>query len=94
MDIVQRCAKLLSDPIACESAMLQAIEEYPISAKQHLSKSTGKRPWMGQSACCLALGATEEETRIAWCFHMTPEAQDMANKIADDVIAIWERSNA
>ena len=91
---VQECAKLLTDQIRCRTAMLSAIREYPISAEQHLSKSSGRRPWIGQAACLVALGATEEETRIAWNFYMTQEGQDSANKIADDVILEWEQANA
>lgn len=94
MNIIQACANLLSDAIQCNEAMELAIKEYPISAKQHLSKSQGKRPWMGQSACCVALSATEEETRIAWNFYMTPQAQDQANKIADEIIEKWSKYNA
>jgi hypothetical protein len=91
---IQECAKLLSDPARCKEAMELAIDKYPISAEQHLSKPTGRRPWIGQAACCAELRATEEETRIAWNFYMRPEAQASANAIADDVIADWERACA
>jgi hypothetical protein len=94
MNRIQECAKLLSTPDKCRAAMLRAVEKYPISAQQHLSKHTGRKPWMGQSACCIELGATEEETRIAWNFYMTPEAQSSANAIADEVIGRWETANA
>lgn len=90
MGRIQDCAKMLSDPERCKAGMRLAIELYPISAEQHLSKTTGRRPWMGQAACCAALKATEEETRIAWNFYMTPEAQASANEIADEVIREWE----
>ena len=91
---IQECARVLATPVLCREAMEKAISSYPISAEQHLSKSTGRRPWIGQAACCVALGATEEETRIAWNFYMTPEQQDSANAIADEVIADWERACA
>ena len=91
---VQQAAKLLSTKDGCLNAMQKAIEQYPISAQQHLSKGYGKRPWMGQAACLVELGASEEETRIAWNFYMTKEAQDIANVIADGVIAHWEQNNA
>jgi len=74
--------------------MAEAIERYPISAEQHLSKPNGRRPWVGQAACCARLGATEEETRIAWNFYMTTDEQDGANAIADELIAAWETANA
>lgn len=94
MTRVQQAARLLSDPQACRAAMQRAVNQYPISAEQHLSKPSGRRPWMGQAACSVELGALEEETRIAWNFYMTPDAQASANAIADDVIAQWEAANA
>lgn len=94
MNKVQQAAKLLSSPKECHEAMQRAVNEYPISARQHLTKPIGKRPWIGQAACTVAVGATEEETRIAWNFYMTKEAHDSANSIADTVIAQWETENA
>lgn len=90
MNKVQQAARLLSTPDDCRTAMVRAVNEYPISAEQHLTKQQGRRPWIGQAACCIALGATEEETRIAWNFYMTEDAQRSANAIADEVIASWE----
>jgi hypothetical protein len=94
MSRIQDCAKLLTDAERCHAGMMRAVETYPISAEQHLSKPHGRRPWMGQAACCVVLGATEEETRIAWNFYMTPAAQASANAIADQVIQQWEAANA
>lgn len=91
---IQQCARLLADKTRCRVAMEEAVRKYPISAEQHLSKPTGRRPWIGQAACAVALGATEEETRIAWNFYMKPEEQASANAIADSIIADWESMNA
>lgn len=91
MNNIQKCARLLADKDQCRAAMQKAVDQFPISAEQHLSKSLGRRPWIGQAACCAVIGATEEETRIAWNFYMTPQEQDSANAIADEVIANWER---
>lgn len=91
---VQEAAKVLGTPERCEEAMRKALALYPISAEQHLSKPNGRRPWIGQAACCAAIGATEEETRIAWNFYMSEKAQDSANAIADRLIAEWETANA
>ena len=93
MTRIQDCAKLLGGA-GCRRAMEEAVADYPISAQQHLSKPSGRRPWIGQAACCRALDATEEETRIAWNFYMTPEQQTRANEVADSVIAKWEAMNA
>lgn len=94
MNKIQQAARLLSDPTACQQAMEKAVTLYPISAEQHLTKPTGRRPWLGQAACCAEIGATEEETRIAWNFYMTPQAQASANAIADGVISQWSTDNA
>lgn len=94
MNKIQACAKLLSSPGDCLAAMERAVNEYPISAEQHLTKSMGRRPWIGQAACCVEIGATEEETRVAWNFYMSPSQQDSANQIADAVIDKWESCNA
>lgn len=94
MNKIQACAKLLSSSDDCRQAMQSAVNNYPISAQQHLTKSMGRRPWLGQAACCVDIGATEEETRVAWNFYMSASQQDMANRIADEVIESWEQSNA
>lgn len=94
MNKIQACARLLSNTVDCRLAMKKAVESYPISAEQHLTKSGGRRPWIGQAACCVEIGATEEETRVAWNFYMSPAQQENANQIADDVIDLWETGNA
>lgn len=94
MSKAQKCARLLADPKTCKDAMTLALAAYPISAQQHLSKSQGRRPWIGAAACCFALKATEEETRIAWNFYMTPQEQASANMVADELIEEWEEGNA
>lgn len=85
----------LATPQHCREAMAAAIEEWPISAQQHLSKvHTNRRPWLGQAACAISVEATEEETRIAWNFYMTDAERESANAIADEMIAEWESMHA
>jgi hypothetical protein len=92
MNKIQQASSILSDEVKCRQAMIGAVNAYPISAEQHLSKHQGKRPWIGQAACCFACGATEEETRIAWNFYMTSKSQEMANRVADEVIDLWTKN--
>lgn len=94
MNKIQACAKLLSSKDDCLQAMKNAVNSYPISAEQHLTKSMGRRPWLGQAACCVEIGSTEEETRVAWNFYMSASQQEMANQMADEVIEQWEQGNA
>lgn len=83
------CRSLLSNRDACLSAMRLAVEKFSKSAEHHLTKQTGKRPWLGQAACVVVLSATEEETRTAWNELLTQDERDAANMAADKVIQEW-----
>ena len=93
MTIVQNCARLLSDAVACELAMRKALDIFPISAEQHLTKPMGRNPWIGQAACCAELRATEEETRVAWNFYMTEDQKNAGNTIFLRYYAQLEQAN-
>lgn len=93
-DVIINCATLLSNSNMCRQAMIKAISEFKLSAEHHLTKQQNKKPWLGQAACNIELNATEEETRIAWCQHMTESSQNKANKIADFLINNWRIDNA
>lgn len=95
MTKIKAAKELLSNREKCDAAMRNVINEWPISAQQHLSKHwINRNPWLGQAACNYAVNATEEETRIAWNFYMSKEEQAMANAIADQVILDWEKQYA
>lgn len=88
---VLEAAKILSSQEMCRKFMVDAMRNWTKSAEHHLSKRwINKRPWLGWAACCIAIGATEEETREAWNTRMTRESQDAANAAADEVIQMWE----
>lgn len=83
---------ILGNETACQTYMRDAIKEYPKSAMHHLTKFTNRKPWLGQAACLSAFGATEHETRIGWCSVMNDDERELANTIAEKIIAEWERA--
>jgi hypothetical protein len=94
-DVVKMSAKLLKDSESLFNFMVRAIDEMPNSAQHNLSKPyLNRAPWLGQSACFLYCGATEEETRLAWCQKLTYEEQVMANNSAKRACDYWERKYA
>lgn len=75
--------------------MILAIQSMPVSAQHNLSKPyLNRAPWLGQSACFIACGSTEEETRLAWCSKLTFEEQVAANKSAKIAARYWEDNHA
>jgi hypothetical protein len=90
---IKECKQLLANETACRAAMQKAINKFSKSAEHHLTKHTGKRPWLGQAACVVVLSATEVETRIAWNDLLSDDERNMANRIADQVFWEW-RANA
>lgn len=91
---ITSAALVLSAPDRCEDAMRSALQRFKRSALHHLTKFGNRRPWVGQAACLDACGATEEETRLAWCVVLTEAQREVANAKADLVIAEWERHHA
>ena len=94
-DTVKKAAEILNSSDQLYTFMIKAIESMPNSAKHNLSKPwLNRAPWLGQSACFIAVGATEEETRLAWCQKMTFEKQVAANNQAKKAMRYWESNYA
>lgn len=90
LEQIEKSKTLLSDPLY---SMQQVIHNWPIASKHNLSNANSNRKsWLGQAACCLVVGSTEFETRMAWR-ELTKEQQFYANQCADIVIKNWEKEN-
>ena len=84
-------ARLLSDSTECYAAMSGVVREWENAAEHNLTDmGQNRRAWLGQAACCWALGLPSFVTRQAWNTLMAGADQDDANAIADTVIAEWE----
>jgi hypothetical protein len=70
--------------------MEKVTAEWVYSCDQNMTNpSRNKQAFLGQSACCLELGATELEVRTAWGM-LTEQERVAANKVADRVSNKWE----
>ncbi len=93
-DAVQASFVLLTNPSALTKAMRSVTQVWPLATDHNMTdRGSNRRSWLGQSACCLVHGATERATCSAW-WAMTAEAQNTANKVADKIIAEWDRRHA
>lgn len=92
-DLQVRCAvRLLSKPSMFYAVALRMIDEWPVSARVHLSNtSRNRQAWIGQASCCFAYGCPEHQTKDAW-HRLSLDQQSVANKTADEVIEIWEKN--
>lgn len=85
---------LLADPSALGKWMSKVLVEWPVSCEANLSYTgMNRRAWLGQAACCLALGYPSFVTKRAW-HQLEEDQQDLANQEADIVIREWEDSIA
>ena len=81
---------LLRDEPRLRRAMEDVIEQWPFATEHNLSaENTNRRAWLGQAACCLAVGSPEDCTRGAWGW-LSQDEQDAANAAADAVISAWD----
>jgi hypothetical protein len=89
----ERAASLLllrDTPFALRDAMMDAALAWPIAAAHNLTDTgSNRRAWLGQAACCLAHGATQFATCLAW-WELTLDEREAANAVADSVLAQWE----
>jgi hypothetical protein len=89
-EAVQASARLLSDPATLRVAMRGVVTRWTLSTEHALTDpERNRRAWLGQAACCLALGSPEQSTRQAWWL-LTDDRRAAANAVADEVIAEWE----
>lgn len=88
---IQLALKCLGNKENCFDAMRMVINNWEIACEQNLTnENSNRKAWLGQAACNIFYGVKEDETRQAWGL-LEREQRYMANKIADIVIAEWEK---
>lgn len=88
---VELARELLASSSPLRVAMETVARTWRHAAEVNLTNpNRNRRAWLGQAACCWAHGVPEDLTKLAW-HRLTPEQQDAANAVADDVIRQWER---
>ena len=87
---IYAAAALMENPVQFREAMLAALMAWPRSCEMNLSAVTLNRlAWLGHAGCFLATQSPEETTRLGW--HTLGETeQDVANRVAQAVVLIWE----
>lgn len=82
---------LLADESKLNTIMRQVTKNWPFATAHNLSnKSSNRKAWLGQAACCLHHGANDDATKKAWN-KLTIKEQRAANNIAKQVIQEWEK---
>jgi len=72
------------------SWMLRVIEAWPISCEHNLTDyGMNRKAWIGHAACCLAISAPEDITRLAWGY-LSDRQRSEANHKAEEAIHAWE----
>lgn len=86
---IDAAADLLRCPEEFREVLREVIAKWPVSCEANLTSADGNRiAWLGQAACCMSVGAPEENTRAAW--HMlTQDEKDEANAVASEVLGEW-----
>lgn len=89
-DGVAEAVRILADPELFRAAAAEMVADWPTSAEQNLTApASGRRSWIGQATCCHLAGVTETQTREAWWL-LAPEEREIANAVADQVVAAWK----
>jgi hypothetical protein len=82
-------AALLAAPLALESAMRRAVQEWPKAAAHHLTDGgMNQRAWLGWAACGITKQVPAHLTRAAW-WTLNESQRTAANAAADAVIATY-----
>ncbi len=90
----QDAATLLRDTDAFYSAGSAVVREWVHSTEVNLTDlGSNRRAWLGQAACCFALGVPDFVTKRAW-WTLTDDEKNFANGVADALILEWEESRA
>jgi hypothetical protein len=90
--LVAFCVAFMNDTAAFAAAMADVVDQWPFSCEHNLSASNVNRvAWLGQAACCVAIGAPEGCTRVAWHL-LSDDARAAANEQARFFIEEWEEA--
>lgn len=86
---INKAIECLSNEKICREYMEKVVSEWVIATEQVLTNpESNGRAWLGQCACFMYGGCHDEETRKAWVM-LSPQTQNKANRIAENVIYNW-----
>lgn len=82
----------LTRPKMLRMFMDKVIEDWPIATEQVLAGKERRVSWLGQCACWMYGGCSDEETRQAWGTISERQRRE-ANKVAESVIKKYEKDH-
>jgi hypothetical protein len=85
---VAAAVALLRDRARFAQAILRVLVEWPTSCRAEFTSPGNHLAWLGQAACCLAVGVPEDLTRRAW-WKLSEEDREAANIIARKALEVW-----
>ncbi len=86
--------QMFDSEILTREFMLRVIEDWKYSCEHNLTNpSLNKIAYIGQAACCIYGEIPSSVTMEAWSL-LEPSVQERADKIANEVLLIWESKNA
>lgn len=86
---VEASSDLMRCPEEFMDAMRNALQRWPNSCEAAFTaESMNRIAFLGQAACCVAVGSPEGCTRIAW-HSLTKDERDEANRCAAIVLTEW-----
>lgn len=91
---VQSAISILGEPERCRNAMNRVVTEWKYATQTNLLSDvkfrfSSNRSWLGAACCNIQDGCTISEVRNAWWL-LTEEQRDVANEIADEIIAEYK----
>lgn len=89
---VEAAIECLTHPEMLAMYMRRVTHEWKIATEQILSGAERRLSWLGQCACNMYGGCSDEETRKAWGM-ITESQRNEANAVAQAVIREWEAEN-
>ena len=81
-------ASILGDAETCSRAMRRVVTEWPVACSINLTELPSNKAWLGQAACCIWAGVSEDNTRRGWA-SLSDMQRARANAIAEALIAEW-----
>ena len=91
--LITECEDMLKCKEYLWESMNYVTHHWKLASQHNLTNMhRNRQAWIGQAACCFAHGAPEYITKLAWN-NLNPSEQDVANKVADEVIQDWEEKH-
>lgn len=86
---LKKAIEFTGNDVLYGSWMMRVAKEWKHSCEHNLTKSAGRKAWIGHAAVAMAMQCPEDIVREAWGY-LTKQQQDLANMRAQEAIDYWE----